>query len=110
LQKLVTNYDVSGFPNLNWNKTHVFDSLPTEREPLIDSTITLANDASFLRRLTNNSVPVIHAQKEHTIIVFWSYIMGRQSKRLIELAKKSHARHPDDYDLYFVAADNMYKY
>lgn len=109
LIQIVANCDAGGLPNLRWEDTHVFDSMPLKKNRMIDSTIMLINDIQYMTDLKTGGPARIEPKKEHTILVYWTFVMGRQSRRLIEFARKSRLEHMEDYDLYFVVADNMYE-
>lgn len=109
LVQIVANCDAGGLPNLRWEDTHVFDSMPLKKNRMIDSTIMLINDIKYMTDLKTGEPARIEPRKEHTILVYWTFVMGRQSRRLIDLARESRLKHMDDYDLYFVVADNLYE-
>lgn len=108
LVHIVANCHVGGFPNLDWERTKVFDPIPPPRSRMIDSTITMANDLRYVRTVKGLAPPALPGGKDHTFVVYWTVSMGRQSKRLIKLAQERQAHHVEAYDVYFVAADNLY--
>lgn len=88
LQRFYINCYADGFPNLTWNKKGNFNSFPPKPQAPLDSLVSFQTLTRYLKPLSN-STPAPKISGDYTIIVFWSRMMGRQSKRLIELVQQN---------------------
>jgi hypothetical protein len=102
------NCNVGGLPNLKWNRYHSLETFPPTSPPItpVKYTLPLNKDTQFykpIKTIAADSTP------DATVVVFWSKMMGRQSKVLINEAlayrnrfKQYHLR------ILFVNTDNLY--
>jgi hypothetical protein len=104
----LVNCSVGGFPNLKWNRLRSFDVYPPSMRyfKVVNYQKSLVEDTLFyhpLRLGQSDQVP------DATIVVFWSRMMGRQSKRIIKQALNYKKRFPQyRIRLMFVNNDNLY--
>lgn len=104
------NCNAGGIPNLKWNRNNNFNFFPpknqkdtllwgsTEKELLLNNIefSTLVNQDVFYKR-------------DYTIIVFYSLIFDKQSKRLIQYVRDNVTLTNQSYALILVNVDNLYQ-
>ncbi len=79
------NCYAGGFPNLKWDKNHVFSSFPPKTQIPLDSIFTLRKVLENVYDL--NGIPANRkiGESDFYVVVFWNIFMKRQSRRLIEI-------------------------
>jgi hypothetical protein len=106
----LANCQVGGFPNLKWNRFNSFQSFPPDFTKFnsIDTVFALNNELKLLNKVNKND---IHGNPSNRIslIVYWSYLMGRQSKRLIKLLNEYQDEHSNqNIRIFYVNIDSLY--
>lgn len=105
LFRYYVNCYAGGFPNLKWNRFGGLNQFPPLPQAPIDSVLNITQLAAFIR-------PTAQAQSfncsDTTIVVFWNRMMGRQSKRFIELINKNAQLSKSTNHLLFVNTDELF--
>lgn len=108
-QWIIPNCDVGGFPNLQWSRFGLPDTLfvgPPSRA-YADSAWTVWDDINFmLDRRTKAAVPDI-GPSDGYLLVYWSYFMGRQSKRLVQNVEEWRLKNGKGITVRYVNADPL---
>ncbi len=80
------NCYAEGFPNLKWNKNNILETFPPQQQAPIDSILPLKKHLTLLEPVNETAILLqqIQNQEQDIILVYWSMIMGRQSKRFIK--------------------------
>lgn len=109
MQFFLRNCNVSGFPNIKWNRYGYFNSSPLliPSGYLPDSSITFNTINAFLIPLTLDQ-EAYYLDSTETIVVCWSHLMGRQSKRLIETVQDYKKNVGTHAYVYYVNTDNFF--
>lgn len=91
---IIVNCKVGGFPNLTWNRYGFFDSLPPKKIIRYDSLTTFKSDKNYIRNvvLKDSLNYSLTKQKKITVLVYFSYYMNKQSKRLIKLVRETYSK------------------
>lgn len=91
LSVFLINCYTYGFPNLNWNKNNILETFPPQQQAPLDSILPIEKHLSFIEPLNDTTIPTnqIKAQPNEIILVYWSLMMGRQSKRFIKAIQKN---------------------
>lgn len=89
------NCNTGGFPNLKWN---------IEEEYKNNKVYTHNNDKTIIFFKENN---YILKDKKPTVLIFYSYFMGRQNKRFLDECKNFLKLHPELTHKY-INADNVF--
>lgn len=87
LTGMIVNCQVGGFPNLKWKRSGCFDSFSTTTK--LDTFPLLKNELIYFSNNLSQEFPKISKSSKYTILVYYSVIMNRQTKRLIKLVRKS---------------------
>jgi len=105
---IIVNCKVGGFPNLTWNRYGFFDSLPPKKIIRYDSLTTFKSDKNYLRNivLKDSLYYPLTKQKRYTVLVYFSYYMNKQSKRLIELVRESYSKY-DNVKIEYINSDRL---
>ena len=101
------NCYASGFPNLKWNIDKVMETFPPKTKAPLDSILFLEKHLSLIPRSLHGSImPKEH--KKYTILIYWSYLMGRQSKHLLKTIRKNLAKgNASEIDIIYINSDNL---
>jgi hypothetical protein len=105
----LVNCSVGGLPNLKWNRLHSFNTYPPSMFYFneINYRKTLSSDTLFYIPLKRG---LVNEKPEATVVVFWSRMMGKQSRILIQEALHYRERFKDHLiNLLFVNNDNLYQ-
>jgi len=109
IQWIIPNCDVGGFPNLQWGRFGLPDTLfvgPPSRV-YADSVWTVLDDIGFMvDRRTGAAVQDVDSANSY-LLVYWSYLMGRQSKRLVRSVEQWREKHGDGIIVRYVNADSL---
>lgn len=88
----LTSYQVNcyagGFPNLEWERDSIMSKFPPLQQAPIDSLLPLQKHLEYLMPI-NNQKKIDLTGYDYVVIVHWSRIMGRQSKRLIRTVQEN---------------------
>lgn len=102
------NCITGGWPNLKWNRNGNFDIFPPPAGTQIDSNITLELLQPYWRPVQHSGTT---AQGDYTCVVYWARFMGRQSRRLVHLARGNAAKvSPGMKITYLFVNDDNYFY
>ncbi|MCL1867326.1 MAG: hypothetical protein FWF72_00015, partial [Paludibacter sp.] len=103
------NCDAGGFPNINWNGNHNFDVFPPAGKHYtpLDTVVTFQKLENFLIPVKNYT-PEYNQNADYYVCVFWSKLMGRQSKRLIKLIQQNVQLSQEATKVIFVNTDNFF--
>lgn len=108
LDAFIINCYARGFPNLKWNRKGILDTFVPRRQAPTDSILPLFEHLKYMKPLPG-AQRFTFGQDDYTVIVYWNYFMGRQSKRLnkaiqknVKLAKGKKVR------LMYVNTDNFF--
>lgn len=104
----LVNCNVSGFPNLQWNRFGTFDLYPPQLEHYrnVDSVFMLNTDTTNLISVNGKDFP---ADGDLTLVVYFTYAFNKQSKDLIELAKQYSVKFEEhNIQLVFVNMDEYF--
>jgi hypothetical protein len=82
------NCYAGGFPNLKWNRNDNFSVFPPKQQAPLDSMVNLETQMRFLQKLVQTET-FLAKDYNYVVVVFWSRVMGRQSKRLIKFVQKN---------------------
>ncbi len=82
------NCYAGGFPNLKWNRNDNFGTFPPKQQAPLDSIVNLEKQMQFLQKLVQTK-PFLAKDYNYVVVVFWSRVMGRQSKRLIRFVQEN---------------------
>jgi len=101
------NCNAGGFPNLKWNRNHAFDHFYPLTQTPCNSKLSPDFIYQNLKALQAEQTP----QGKPVIIVFWSYQVYKQSKRLMRLVKQNNDQYAADKSirLIFVNTDLLYQ-
>lgn len=109
LDAFIINCYSRGFPNLKWNRKGILDTFVPKKQAPLDSILPLFEHLKYMKPLPG-AQRFNFGQDDYTVIVYWSYFMGRQSKRLnkaiqknVQLAKGKKVR------VMYVNTDNFFK-
>ncbi|PBQ32226.1 hypothetical protein CNR22_10730 [Sphingobacteriaceae bacterium] len=109
LDAFIINCYSRGFPNLKWNRRGILDTFVPKKQAPPDSILPMFEHLKYLKALPG-AQRFTFGQDDYTVIVYWSYFMGRQSKRLnkaieknVKLAKGKKVR------ILYVNTDNFFK-
>lgn len=103
------NCYAQGGINLNWNWDSAFNDFVPQTHAPLDSIMPLDKHLQFLSPLTD-SYPLNHQEYDYFIIVQWSRLMHRQSKRLINVIQENVLLHKGNHSvkIIYVNNDNSY--
>lgn len=109
MQWLIPNCDVGGFPNLQWKRFGLPDTLfaPVQSRAYADSAWTLNDDLSFMVERHSGMAPKKADNARGHLLVYWTYFMGRQSVRLARHVEKWRKRHGEGVAVRYVNADSL---
>lgn len=82
------NCYAGGFPNLKWNRNGIFNQFIPKQQAPLDTLLTLQQHTDFLLPLSAHAI-INHEHFDYVIMVHWSVILGRQSKRLIRYVQRN---------------------
>jgi len=112
MELYLINCNVSGFPNIQWNRLGTFNTFPPDITSFkqVDTTFTFKNDLLLYQNMNNETADYTkYENSELNIIVFWAIFMGRQSKLLINEMKTYKERFSNKkINLIFVNVDNLF--
>lgn len=82
------NCYAGGFPNLKWNRNDNFSTFPPKQQAPLDSIVNLETQMRFMQKLVQTKS--FNAQEYNfVVVVFWSRVMGRQSKRFVHYVQEN---------------------
>lgn len=108
-QWIIPNCDVGGFPNLQWKRFGLPDTLFALQpsRAYTDSAWTLSDDLAYtVERRTGRTPQKPEGAKGH-LLVYWTYFMGRQSVRLARQVERWRQRHGEGIAVRYVNADTL---
>lgn len=108
-QWVIPNCDVGGFPNLQWKRFGLPDTLYV-RQPsreYADSAWTLSDDFSYMVERRTGLRPSKRDGAQGYLLVYWTYFMGRQSVRLARHVERWRKDHGNGIDILYVNADSL---
>jgi hypothetical protein len=73
---------------LKWNRNDNFSVFPPKQQAPLDSMVNLETQMRFLQKLVQTET-FLAKDYNYVVVVFWSRVMGRQSKRLIKFVQKN---------------------
>ncbi len=82
------NCYAGGFPNLRWNRNGIFKTFVPKQQAPLDTLFNASQHLSHILPLSGQANPTI-SDEDYIVIVHWSVIMGRQSKRLIRYVQRN---------------------
>jgi hypothetical protein len=90
LHSYLVNCYTGGFPNFNWNIEGSFDNYPLTLPQKTEAKIPLSDELNYLNSINGFSPKVENPEvfSDSCLIVYWTCITNRQSKRLINLVKE----------------------
>ena len=88
LQSFHINCFAGGFPNINWNRNGNFDVFPPKQQAPLDSLLPLNIHFNYIHNLTTSD-SLSYQNTDYLVIVHWSRMMGRQSKRFIKFVQNN---------------------
>lgn len=100
MQSYHVNCYARGFPNLKWNASKAFDVFPPKQQAPLDTLVKLQDQVRFIQLQDQN-----WKENRYHVFVYWSCIMGRQSKRLIRLVQQKSNDLPFPIKIYYVNSD-----
>ena len=109
LEWIVPNCDVGGFPNLRWERFGLPDTLrvyPYSRA-YADSVWHVSDDFNYMTGRLSGQVPEMGLQVDGYLLVYWSYLMGRQSVRLARNINKWREHQGRRIEVRFVNVDSL---
>ncbi len=108
-QWIIPNCDVGGYPNLQWSRFGLPDTLFANLHcrSYADSAWTLADDLRFMTSRTTGEAPVLRQDVDGYLLVYWSYFMGRQSVRLARHIHKWQENQGRAVEVRFVNVDSL---
>ncbi len=106
------NCDCGGFPNLQWNRFGIFDTIPPNRfSTLPDTSLLFTRDISNFLPLNDRSI-IKHSlflNVDYKIVIIWAIFMKRQSKRLIKKVNEFVQTYPEkSISIIYVNSDNQF--
>jgi len=108
LESFQINCYAGGFPNLDWNRDHVFTTFPPQKQAPTDSIISLDLQLKYINPLSQTSTFSIE-NYEYIVFVYWNRLMGRQSKRLIQFVQENYKLAKDyKVKIIYVNTDNIF--
>lgn len=108
-QWIIPNCDVGGFPNLQWKRFGLPDTLFVRQasRAYADSVWTVSDDLGFMvDRNTGAAAEYVEGSEGH-LFVYWTYFMGRQSVRLARHVEKWRKKQGDGVLVRYVNADSL---
>ncbi|MGI4869985.1 MAG: hypothetical protein ACRYFX_02270 [Janthinobacterium lividum] len=109
LRVFYVNCYAGGFPNLQWNQAGGLNQfLPAPQAPA-DSALALPAYLRYLRSPAGLSLSATDTAS-YTVVVQWSRLMGRQSRRFIEAIRRNATLAGQPVRLLFVNNDNLLYY
>ncbi|MFC5271270.1 hypothetical protein [Adhaeribacter terreus] len=91
LQNFHINCYAGGFPNMQWNRNGNFETFPPKPQAPVDTLVSYQTLSRYLKPLSGTK-PITVLADDYTVVVFWSRVMGRQSKRLIQSVQQNTAK------------------
>lgn len=83
------NCYAGGFPNLKWDRDGRFSSFPPQSAAPLDSILPLETQIKYTK-LHALSTPLTNLDSnDYVVFVYWSRMMGRQSKNLVKLVQEN---------------------
>jgi hypothetical protein len=82
------NCYAGGFPNLKWNRGGIFSSFIPKQQAPLDTLLNLQEHTEFLRPI-NEKTQISDGHFDYVIMVHWTVLLGRQSKRLIRYVQRN---------------------
>ena len=109
LESFIINCYAGGFPNLKWNRKGILETFVPKKQAPLDSILPLFEHLKYLKALPG-AQRFIFGQDDYTVIVYWNYFMGRQSKRLNKAIKKNvKLSKGKKVRILYVNTDNFFK-
>lgn len=108
-QWLIPNCDVGGFPNLQWKRFGLPDTLfaPLTARSYTDSAWTIAEDIGYMTDRATGLPATVRASEKGHLLAYWTYFMGRQSVRMARHVEKWRREHGQGIAVYYVNADSL---
>lgn len=88
LKSFQNNCYAGGFPNLKWNRDHIFSTFLPKQQAPVDSIVPLDAQLKFLIPLSKTD-KLSPESYDYVVVVYWSKFMGRQSKRLLRIVQQN---------------------
>lgn len=109
LQWIVPNCDIGGFPNLQWSRLGLPDTLAVDlaNREYADSAWTISDDYRYMTLRSTGQVPSRKLDVDGYLLVYWTYFMGRQSVRLSRYIRKWHKNQGRSIEVQYVNADSL---
>ncbi len=109
VQWIIPNCDVGGFPNLQWKRFGLPDTLiaPLRAREYADSAWTVADDFRFMVERHSGRRPTKEPNAKGHLVVYWTYFMGRQSVRLARHVERWRKNHGSGIQVLYVNADSL---
>lgn len=109
VQWIIPNCDVGGFPNLQWKRFGLPDTLFVRQtsRAYADSAWTVSDDLRYMvDRRTGAPLESIQGSEGY-LFVYWTYFMGRQSSRLARNVEKWRKNQGEGVVIRYVNADSL---
>lgn len=108
-QWIIPNCDVGGYPNLQWDRYGLPDTLfaTLGSRSYTDSAWTLADDLQYMTVRSIGAQPVLRQDVDGYLLVYWTYFMGRQSVRLARNINKWREHQGRRIEVRFVNVDSL---
>lgn len=108
-QWVVPNCDIGGFPNLQWRRVGLPDTLyaTLQARSYADSAWTIQDDLGYMVSRSTGFPLEMHEAPEGRLLVYWTYFMGRQSLRLARHVEKWRKRSGQLVQVHYVNADSL---
>ncbi len=97
--------------NLKWDRNDDFKTFIPHKQAKtkIDTNFLFSDLKNHLKQTDEKQESIINSQAKVKIVVFWCFLIERQSKRLIKLVKKNLFLNKNEkIEIYFVNNDNLY--
>lgn len=82
------NCNAGGFPLLKWNRDDNFSTFPPKTQTNPSTIIKKKFILNLLNPISNNEITQ-NDKTEYTIVVFWNYLLEKQSRHLIKIVQNN---------------------
>lgn len=82
------NCYAGGFPNLKWNRNGIFKTFVPKQQAPLDTLLSLDQHLEFISPISDETVIPVE-EYDYVVLVHWTVLFGRQSKRLIRFVQKN---------------------
>jgi hypothetical protein len=97
-----------GVPHLAWNKGGRLDQYPPINGAPIDSLITFDKLIGYFKPFGHQQVYTVGPSEPNTVVMLWSRLIFKESKRLNRYIKKNLKLANEPYRILYVNLDNMF--